>query len=395
MQLRGYKCIYMINFSAHFKNKLPGAKTTIFTQMSALANEYNAINLSQGFPNFDVSPQLIDLVNQAMRQGHNQYAPMQGVLQLREEVSKAFNANYGQYYDPEAEITITAGATQAIYTAITTIINDGDEAIVVEPAFDIYVPDIKINGGVPKILKLKGEDYHIDWRELQQLITRNTKLIIINSPHNPTSTVLSAEDMQQLDKITRNTDIMVLSDEVYEHIIFDAFKHQSVAAFPELAKRSFIIGSFGKTFHVTGWKTGFCLAPAKLMVEFRKIHQNVVFAGNRPMQTALADYMHNPENYKHIGEMYSQKRDYFLQLMKKSRFTPIPSKGTYFQLFKYDKISDESELDFAVRLTKEFGVAAIPLSYFYSDKSDNKVLRFCFAKTDETLEKAAEILCQI
>lgn len=385
----------MIDFSARFKSKLPGAKTTIFTQMSSLASELNAINLSQGFPNFDVSAQLIDLVSQAMQSGHNQYAPMQGLLELRQEISAAFEYNYGQYYNANDEITITSGATQAIYSAITTIINEGDEAIVIEPAFDIYVPSIKINKGVPRIYKLKGDDYHIDWSELKRLFTNRTKLIIINSPHNPTSTVLSKNDLEQLDNITRGTDILVLSDEVYEHIIFDGEKHHSVAAFPELAKRSFLVGSFGKTFHVTGWKTGFCLAPKQLMDEFRRIHQNVVFAGNRPMQTALAKFMHNPQNYIHIYKMYEQKRDYFLELMKDSRFTPLPSKGTYFQLFKYDKISDENELDFAIRLTKEHGVASIPLSYFYSDGTDNKVLRFCFAKTDETLEKAAKLLCKI
>jgi len=385
----------MIDFSARVKSKLPGAKTTIFTIMSQLANEVNAINLSQGFPNFDVAPELIDLVTKAMKDGDNQYAPMQGLMDLREEVSIAFENNYGTKYDPDTEITITSGATQAIYSAITTIIHDGDEAIIIEPAFDIYVPGVRMNGGIAKTTKLKGDDFHVDWKELTRLITASTKLIIINSPHNPTSSILSKEDMMELENITRNTDIIVLSDEVYEHIIFDEEKHHSAAAFPDLASRSFIVGSFGKTFHVTGWKTGFCIAPKELMAEFRKVHQNVVFAGNRPMQTALAEYMHNPDNYNDIDKMYSQKRDYFLELMKDSRFTPLPSKGTYFQLFKYDKISDESELDFATKLTREHGVAAIPLSYFYNDGTDNRVLRFCFAKTNDTLEKAAEILCKI
>ncbi len=385
----------MIEFSTHLRSKLPRAQTTIFTKMSTLANEYNAINLSQGFPNFDVAPELISLVSKAMNNGENQYAPMQGIFELRQELSLAFKRFYGQHYDANEEITITSGATQAIYSAITTVINDGDEAIIIEPAFDIYIPGIKINGGIPRIYKLKGDDYHVDWYELRRLFTSRTKLIIINSPHNPTSTILSKDDLQKLEAITKGTDIIVLSDEVYEHIVFDGAKHQSVAAFPELAKRSFVIGSFGKTFHVTGWKTGFCMAPKKLMNEFRKIHQNVVFAGNRPMQVALAKYMNNAENYVHIHQMYEQKRNYFLKLMKNSRFTPLPSKGTYFQLFKYDRISDEKELDFAIRLIKEYGVASIPLSYFYSDKTDNKVLRFCFAKTDETLKKAAEILCKI
>ncbi len=385
----------MIDFKARVKSKLPGAKTTIFTIMSQMANEVNAINLSQGFPNFDVAPELIDLVSKAMKEGHNQYAPMQGLMELREEISVAFDRNYGINYNPDTEITITSGATQAIYSAITTVIREGDEAIVIEPAFDIYAPTVKINGGIVKTTKLKGDDYHVDWNELTKLITASTKLIIINSPHNPTSTILSKEDMIRLENITRNTDIIVLSDEVYEHIIFDGLKHHSAAAFSDLASRSFIVGSFGKTFHVTGWKTGFCIAPKELMAEFRKIHQNVVFAGNRPMQTALSQYMHNPDNYSNLSIMYSQKRDYFLELMKGSRFTALPSKGTYFQLFKYDKISEDNELDFAIKLTREHGVASIPLSYFYNDGTDNRVLRFCFAKTNNTLEKAAEILCKI
>lgn len=385
----------MIEFSARLKSKLPGAKTTIFTQMSQLALETNAINLSQGFPNFDVSPELISLVSKAMNEGHNQYAPMQGLMELREEISTSFANNYGLSYDPETEITITSGATQAIFSAITTVIGEGDEAIIIEPAFDIYVPSIRMCGGAARSYKLKGDDFHIDWTELKRLITTNTKLIIINSPHNPTSTVLSKEDMQQLDRITQGTDIMILSDEVYEHIIFDGLKHQSVAAYSNLAKRSFIIGSFGKTFHVTGWKTGFCLAPAALTSEFRKVHQNVVFAGNRPVQTAIAAFMKSPQNLSGISEMYQQKRDYFLELMKDSRFTPLPSKGTYFQLFKYDRISDEKELDFAMRLCREYKVAAIPLSYFHSDQHDAKLLRFCFAKTNDTLEQAAKLLCKI
>ncbi len=385
----------MIESSAQFRSKLPGGKTTIFTVMNQLAQKHNAINLAQGFPNFEVAPELIGLVHSAMKKGFNQYAPMQGLMSLREELSLAFERKYNQKYDPEFEITITSGATQAIFTAIATVINDGDEAIIIEPAFDIYVPGIKINKGIPRILKLKGDDYHIDWNELKRLITKNTKLIIINSPHNPTSTVLRDDDMKQLDKITRGTDIMILSDEVYENIIFDGLKHQSVAAFPELAKRSFLVGSFGKSFHVTGWKTGFCMAPRYMMDEFRKIHQNVVFAGNHPMQWALAQYMKDEDHYIHIHQMYAHRRNYFLQLMENSKFTPLKAHGTYFQLFKYDRISNESELDFAGRITREFGVAAIPLSYFYSDGTDQKVLRFCFAKTDETLEKAAAQLCKI
>ena len=254
---------------------------------------------------------------------------------------------------------------------------------------------MRINGGISRFYKLQGPDYHIDWSVFARLINPHTKLIIINSPHNPTSTVLKVSDMKKLEQLTEGTDIIILSDEVYEHIIFDGVRHESVAHYPKLAKRSFIIGSFGKTFHVTGWKTGFCMAPAKLMAEFRKIHQNVVFAGNRPMQTAIASFMQHEENYLHLSDLYQEKRDYFLKLMKNSRFEPLPSFGTYFQLFKYDQISDESENDFVLRLTKENGVAAIPLSYFYRDGHDRQVLRFCFAKTNETLEQAAELLCKI
>ncbi len=384
----------MINFSAHIKSKLPSAKTTIFTQIGQMANELGAVNLSQGFPNFDVSPELINLVTKAMKEGHNQYAPMQGLMELRQVLSDSFYRDYGLRYDANDEITITAGGTQAIYTAISTVINDGDEAIIIEPAFDIYSPGIKINKGVVRPYRLTGDDYKIDWSEFKRLITRNTKLIIINTPHNPTSTILSEDDMLQLQDITRNSDIMVLSDEVYEHIVFDGKKHQSIALFPELAERSFIVGSFSKTFHVTGWKTGFCMAPKALTKEYRKIHQNVVFAGNRPMQTAIAEYMSNPKNMV-INNLYEKKRDYFMELMKDSRFRPLPSHGSYFQLYKYDEISDEKEMDFVITLLKEHGVAGIPVSYFYSNAYDNKVLRFCFAKTDETLEKAAEILRKV
>ena len=385
----------MPDFSVRLRSKLPGAKTTIFTQMSQLATEVGAINLSQGFPNFDVAPKLIELVHKAMLDGHNQYAPMQGLMELREVLSDSFYKKYHMRYNADTEITITSGATQAIYSAITTVIKEGDEAIIIEPAFDIYAPSVTINGGIPRFYKLKDPDYTIDWAEFGRLITANTKLIIINTPHNPTSTVLSKTDLLMLERLTNGTDIIILSDEVYEHIIFDGIRHESIAHYPKLAERCFLVGSFGKTFHVTGWKTGFCMAPAKLMAEYRKVHQNVVFAGNRPMQTAIASYMQNEENYLNLSVLYQEKRDYFLKLMKNSRFEPLPSFGTYFQLFKYDQISEESENDFALQLTKENGVAAIPLSYFYRDGHDRKVLRFCFAKTNETLEQAAELLCKI
>ncbi len=376
-------------------SKLPRAVTTIFTTMSAMAKELNAINLSQGFPDFEVSRELISLVDKYMRKGYNQYAPMQGALPLREVLSASFELNHGVRYDPASEITITSGATQAIYVAITTVVKPGDEVIVVEPAFDIYHPAIEMNGGISVPVKLKAPDYKIDWQEFASLINDKTSMVIINTPHNPTSAVFDMEDMLKLQALLENTNIAVVSDEVYEHIIFDGMQHQSVCRFDDLRKRSFLIGSFGKTFHVTGWKIGFCLAPEYLMGEFRKVHQNVVFAGNHPMQMALAEYMEKPANYLGVSEFYQQKRDYFIDLMKDSRFKAIPSHGTYFQLFDYSEISDMSDMDFTVWLTRQHRVATIPLSYFYTDNFDNKSIRICFAKGNETLEKAAEILCKI
>jgi methionine aminotransferase len=377
------------------KSKLPGAKTTIFTQMSHLAKEVGAINLSQGFPNFPASEKLIDLAHFYMKEGYNQYAPMQGIYELREAISKNIEEHYDYRYSPADEITITSGATQAVYTVINTVISEGDEVIIIEPAFDIYRPTVMMNGGIPKYLKLKGDGFKIDWDEFPRLITSSTKLVIINTPHNPTSSVLTEEDMQQLIRFTQNTNILILSDEVYEHIIFDDIKHQSVSLYPELAERSFKIGSFGKTFHVTGWKTGYCAAPKMLMDEFRKIHQNVVFAGFHPAQKAIAEYMKDGDSIRELAPFYQKKRDYFLELMKDSKFEPLPSYGTYFQLFKYHGISDLPEEEYVLELTKDHGVASIPLSYFYHDGHDARLLRFCFAKTDETLQKAAEKLCKI
>jgi methionine aminotransferase len=377
------------------RSKLPAAVTTIFTTMSAMARELNAINLSQGFPDFEVSPKLMSLVNSYMQKGYNQYAPMQGALPLRKVLASSFGLNHGVSYDPETEITITSGATQAIYTAITTVVQRGDEVIVVEPAFDIYHPAIEMNGGISVPVKLKAPDYSIDWQEFESLITEKTSMVIINTPHNPTSAVFSKEDMEKLQELLRGTNITVVSDEVYEHIIFDGMQHQSVCRFDDLKRRSFLIGSFGKTFHVTGWKIGFCLAPEPLMAEFRKVHQNVVFAGNHPMQMAIAEYMEDPENYLNVPQFYQRKRDYFMELMAGSRFRAVPSHGTYFQLFDYSEISDMNDMEFTVWLTRQHGVATIPLSYFYTDKFDNKTIRICFAKGNETLEKAAERLCKI
>jgi methionine aminotransferase len=376
-------------------SKLPAVGTTIFTVMSRLANENNAINLSQGFPDFSGSEELIDLVYKYMKDGFNQYAPMAGVIPLREVIAQKTLDLYGAKYDPEKEITITAGATQAIYTAITAMIKEDDEVIVFEPAYDCYTPAIELNGGKTVFVQLKAPDYTIDWSQVQKLINHRTRMIIINTPHNPTGAVMTKEDMQKLEKMTRNTDIVIVSDEVYEHIIFDGQEHQSVARFPKLAERSFIISSFGKTFHTTGWKVGYCVAPENLMAEFRKVHQFLVFAVNTPVQLALAEYLQKKKNYMDLGKFYQKKRDHFNKLIKNSKFTFEPSAGTYFQLLKYEDISKDKDTDYSVRLVKEAGLASVPVSVFYHKPTDNKVLRFCFAKKEETLEKAAEILCKI
>jgi len=384
-----------MNFTGNVKSRLPKAGTSIFAVMSGLANEVGAINLSQGFPDFPISMELVNLVNHYMHQGFNQYAPMPGVLALREAIAAKTSDTFGITYDPASEITVTAGATEAIFCAITAMIHPGDEAIIIEPAYDSYAPAVELCGGVVRYSSLQYPDYTVNWPEVESLINNRTKMIMINTPHNPTGSVLSAADMMHLDRITRNTNIVVMSDEVYEHLIFDSIRHESVCYYPELASRSFVIGSFGKTFHTTGWKTGFILAPGALMTEVRKVHQFVVFASNTPIQYAVADFLKNKENYLQLPSFYQQKRDMFSSLVKNSRFKIIPSYGTYFQLLDYSAISDEKEMDFAVRITKEFGVASVPVSPFYHDKQDNHVLRFCFAKTDETLIKAAEILCKI
>ncbi len=376
-------------------SKLPTVGTSIFTTMSKLANDCNAINLSQGFPDFNCSPELVKLVNYHMKQGHNQYAPMAGLPKLREAIAQKTQELYSIAYDPETEITVTAGATQAIFTAISALVKDGDEVIVFEPAYDCYTPAIELNGGKAVYAQLKFPSYSIDWEEVKKLIKQKTRMIIICTPNNPSSNILTAADMQKLEKLTKNTDIIILSDEVYEHIIFDGFEHQSVARYPKLADRSVIVSSFGKTYHTTGWKMGYCLAPKNIMTEFRKAHQYLVFSANTPVQHAYAEYLNNKEEYLNLGKFYQAKRDYFLKLIKPSRFSALPVFGSYFQLLKFNNITKEKDTDFAIRLTKEHGIASIPVSVFYHKPQDNKVLRFCFAKSNETLEKAAEILCAV
>lgn len=373
-------------------SKLPNTGTSIFSVMTQLADEHKAINLSQGFPEFMPDERLIDLVSTHMKAGHNQYAPMAGVLKLRENIARMTSENYGLVLDPETEITITAGGTQAIYTAITASIREGDEVIIFEPCYDSYIPAIKLNQGIPRTIELKAPDFKINWNEVKKLITIKTRMIILNSPHNPSGMMLDESDIQALNTLISGSDILVLSDEVYEHIHFDGTIHQSIARYPALFNQSFIISSFGKSTHTTGWKMGYCLAPAYLSQEFRRVHQFLIFSVNSPMQYALADYLDIPDCFSGLGEFYQHKRDLFARLMAATPFKLLPCSGTFFQLASYEEISQEKEKDFAMRLTREYGVASIPLSSFYTNSKENRLLRFCFAKSDETLKLAAERL---
>lgn len=376
----------------NFTSKLPNVGTTIFTVMSSLAKEHNAINLSQGFPNFESDSKLIKLVNDAMKSGYNQYAPMMGSLELREAIADKFQNLYNSSYKPESEIVVTAGATQAIFTIISAFIKQNDEVIIFTPAYDCYKPSVELQGGKVIPVQLHYPDYKVDWNLVENKISTKTKMIIINSPQNPSGTVFSKKDMLTLEKITNNTDIIVLSDEVYEHMVFDGVKHQSACLFTELKKRTFITASFGKTFHNTGWKMGYCCGPEELMIEFIKVHQFNVFAVNHPMQIALAKYLEEPSHYNDLSSFYQQKRDLFLESISNSKFKFKPTQATYFQTLEYTAISDESDVDFAKRLTKDNGIASIPLSVFNENHLDFKALRFCFAKTDKTLLQAADIL---
>tara|TARA_R110000868_G_scaffold37619_1_gene132827 strand:- start:6433 stop:7575 length:1143 start_codon:yes stop_codon:yes gene_type:complete len=376
-------------------SKLPNVGTTIFTVMSALAAKHNAINLSQGFPNFKSDQKLIDLVTKAMKMGYNQYAPMAGILELREQIAEKFDILYQSSYHPETEITVTAGATQAISCIISAFVNRGDEVIIFRPAYDCYEPFIELNGAKTISIQLEAPHYSVNWGSVKQQINNHTKMIIINTPQNPSGSIFTKKDMLQLQEITKGTNIVVLSDEVYEHIIFDGERHQSACLFPDLKSRSFVVASFGKTFHNTGWKVGYCCAPKELMVEFRKIHQFNVFCVNHPIQKGLAEYLKEPSHYLELSQFYQEKRDLFLNLIKTSRFKFLPSKGTYFQVLDYSEITTEHDVKFAQQLTKEAGIASIPLSVFNANNLDHGVLRFCFAKTNDTLKKAADILNQI
>ena len=377
------------------QSKLPQVGTTIFTVMSVLANEHNAINLGQGFPDYEMNGELIALVNQAMQSGHNQYVHMNGLPALREQLAQKIEGLYSTNVSADSEITITPGGTYAIYTALTTILQPGDEVIVFEPAYDSYIPNIKINGAVPVLIPLVYPNYKIDWELVKQNITSKTKLIMLNTPHNPTGAVLGDDDITQLQNIVKGTGIFILSDEVYEHLIFDGKQHESMLRYPDLYERSFVCFSFGKVYHCTGWKLGYCVAPPALMKEFRKVHQFNCFSCNSPVQFALTEFLKQKDNYLQLGTFLQQKRDHLKNLMQQTRFKALPSYGSYFQLYSYSDITDECEKEFAIRLTKEYGVATIPTSVFYKDGQDNKVLRFCFSKKENTLEEAATRLMKL
>ena len=363
--------------------------------MSGLATEHNAVNLGQGFPDYQMNEELISLVNQAMEKGFNQYAPMPGYLPLKESLAEKINFLYGTSVNPASQITITPGGTYAIYTALTTILQPGDEVIVFEPAYDSYIPNVEINGAIPVLINLKFPAYKIDWDEVRKKISPKTKAILLNSPHNPTGSVLSKNDIEELRSVVGGTNIFIVSDEVYEHLIFDGIPHQSMLRYPDLLERSFVCFSFGKVYNCTGWKLGYCVSSSGLMKEFLKVHQFNGFSCHTPMQVALAEFLKNKDAYLSLSSLMQQKRDYFLKLMQKTKFTMLKSSGSYFVCAQYDKISNEGDKDFAIRITKEYGVATIPVSVFYNSGTDNKVVRFCFSKKEETLFLAVERLSKI
>lgn len=373
-------------------SKLPGLQPSIFSEMNRIALDAGALNLAQGFPDFDVDPELLRLYGEALKGGYNQYAPMPGVLSLREAIAEKTASLYGAAYHPETEITVTAGATQAIFSAIAAVVRPGDEVIIFKPAYDSYEPNVRIHGGVPVLLPLQGPDFRIDWEAFDRALGPKTRLVMLNTPHNPSGTVLEADDLLKLEQRLRPTDTLVLSDEVYEHLIFDGRSHQSICKFPGLRERAFICSSFGKTFHVTGWKMGYCLAPAALMREMRKMHEFVVFSVNHAAQKALVQYLKHPDRYLSLPGFFQRKRDLFLSGLKGSRFAFTPASGTYFQVVDYSGLSEEADVAFAERLAREHKVAGIPISVFNLGGADHKQLRFCFAKKDDTIARAAEIL---
>ncbi|WZL90273.1 methionine aminotransferase [Salinimicrobium sp. 3283s] len=380
---------------SNISSKLPKHETSIFSVMSKMAFEHDAVNLSQGYPNFETDRQLKELVYKAMLDGYNQYAPLAGITPLREQIADKIESLHGKKYDKNTEISVTDGATQALFLAITAFVNPGDEVIVLKPAYDSYEPAIKLNGGIPVLVQLEGKEYKLNIGKIKQKITPKTRMLIINTPHNPSGNVFSNEEMQQLEALLEGTDIILLSDEVYEHIIFDEAKHYSASAFTNLSKRAIICASFGKTFHNTGWKMGYCVAPEELMAEIWKVMEVNVFCVHHPTQRAFAEYLKTPQHYLGLRDFYQEKRDKFLRLIKDTAFKAVPSKGTYFQLLDYSEITNEPDVDFSRRLIKEFGIASIPVSVFNKGKQDHRQLRFCFAKTEGTLVEAAEILKKV
>ncbi len=381
--------------SLSIQSKLPDVGTTIFTKMSKMAHEVGAINLSQGFPDFPVSEELIDRVAHYMREGMNQYAPMPGMPALRKAIAAKLERTFGIQVNPEEEITVSSGATEALFAVIAALVHEGDEVIVLDPAYDSYVPAAELQGAIVKRVPLDSKTFAPDWEAIEAAVSPKTRLLVLNTPHNPTGAVWQQEDMERLQELVKKHRFWVLSDEVYEHIIFDEQEHQSILRFPELRKYAAAVYSFGKTFHATGWKTGYVVAPPLLMKEIRKVHQYLTFSTHTPTQLALADYLQEPQHYESLPRFYQQKRDVFLRLMEKSRFRPIPCSGTYFQLYSYADISDKPDVEMAEWLTREKGVASIPVSVFYEQGQDQRLLRFCFAKNEETLQQAADILCRI
>lgn len=378
-----------------YTSKLPDIGVNIFSTMSAMAQQCQAVNLAQGFPDFQPSEELMNLAHDYMLQGFNQYAPLAGSRPLLDNLAAKVEKLYGASYDPATDITITCGATEACYTALTSILEEGDEVIIPEPCFDVYLPAIQLSKAKPVFVPLTFPGFKYDWELIRSKITSRTKLIIINSPHNPTGSIITEPDVLEIQKLVEEFDIYVLSDEVYEHIVFDGKRHLSLSANPVIKERCFVIGSFGKTYHVTGWRLGYCLAPSYMMTEFKKVHQYNTFSPVTPLQLAVAEFMKKEEHYQSLPMFFQNKRDLFLSHISESRFDVIPSSGTYFQMLSYKRISQENDLDFAARITSEFGLASIPVSVFYNDKTDHNILRFCIAKKEETLFKAAAILCKI
>lgn len=385
-----------MSFAQALRSKLPSGGVSIFAVMTRLANEVGAINLSQGFPDFETSPELIDSVARHMREGHNQYAPMPGVLALREALSAKIEALYGRRYDPVTELTITTGATEGLFAALTAFVHPGDEVLMFQPAYDSYTPAVTLSGGIPVYVTLRYPDYRIDWDEVRRAVTPRTKVIVINTPHNPTGMIWSSDDVRELARILNGTDAIVISDEVYEHILFDGGRHESLARHPDVAERAVVISSFGKTYHTTGWKIGYCAAPPPLTNEIQRIHQWITFAVNGAVQMAYADAVRRDPRCADVTAFYQGRRDKFLSLVRGSRFRPLACRGTFFQMLDYSAITREPDAEFALRLTREHGVAAIPISPFLSGSEPaGPVLRFCFAKRDATLERAAERLLRV